>query len=314
MHLLPLESGFSIVAEAEAEILRKTAVDSAMQRFYAEFPSEKYELLYDWFGKTDRTTDSGISEMIQNFQKLLVNIPNRDKWLDNQLFVYSHIDDEKDRFYIIFNRIIHELIAEALAVAEDNISEANCLNDKFIAVAKADFAVFDSLNRIPDYFDKNNFSSIKTLVESRFANTPAFKGDGDPTKFKFNRDLLKKKSAGKSYIERIAQLVSYAASFLEDTRTQAPVLQIIAELVGIFNDEYSALKIERNCIDFSDAENMLLDILLRKRRYKLAGPRGKSLRVMIISSLTSFRTATIFSSRISASFQTMRKICFSSAI
>ena len=90
-----------------------------------------------------------------------------------------------------------------------------------------------------------------------------------------------KKSAGRSYIERIAQLVSYAASFLEDTRTQAPLLQISAELWGYFQ-QYELLRLENrgNCIDFSDAENMLLDIL-REKTVHARRPRGKSLRVMI---------------------------------
>ncbi|MGN0677714.1 MAG: UvrD-helicase domain-containing protein, partial [Ruminococcus sp.] len=92
---LDITSGFTVLEGTKEEVMKNQAVDDTLELWSKSKP-EKYSILYDRFCLKD---DSGIKNVIREFDKFLESIPNRETWLDNTEKEFSKTDFRNSIYY-----------------------------------------------------------------------------------------------------------------------------------------------------------------------------------------------------------------------
>lgn len=258
---LGIQSDFRIADDGELSILRSKALDNSLEKFYSENNPDFKALVNS---TCTFRNDDNLRKHIVNTYNFLTSIPFMDDWMDKMLKFYDGLRFEETPYYkYVINytksciSYCDSLLQTAVMYLDmDEILKPEQLN-KLADTLKADKMVFED---ILSSVETGDWDSIKDTVESQsFGRFPSFRGASDDN----YKEMIKKlRNSYKEEIKKIGFLFSKdIESINKITKELYPIIKVFFECVKSFRDEFTALKAEKNILDFADIETLMVKLL-----------------------------------------------------
>lgn len=261
---LNIPPDFTMLDEAEGNILKRNAVSSVMDKFYDEKDPDFLNLVELLFAGRD---DSSLEDNILALYEYSRAYPSPSAWLNGALREYDPETPMKDS---AMGKIIRDSSAEILDYHHDKLS-----------------FMLEELKGIPD-FDKLGATSVIEneiqLNRELYSLIDAFKFDEALTKsstYKFStwsakgyeKDpiVIKAKAIRDAHKKELSQddsplrknLIFTDEENKEELTALRPIAKKLIEAVKLFETEFSRLKAEKKALDFSDIELLALKLLVK---------------------------------------------------
>ncbi len=258
---LNIQSDFRNADDGELDILRSKALDNTLESLY----SEKNPDFIDLVNSTcSYRNDNNLKKNILMTYKFLTAIPFMDNWTEKMISYYNKMPFTETPYcgYILKYAqqcisYCRELIGESFAYLEQDVilkeKDINRIRD----MLNSDLTFFDTLS---GYIEDKNWDKIKSALESNsFVRFPTIKGSNDDLHkllIKSARDNYKGQTA------KLSELFYQDVALIEsNTKKLYPLIKMFFKAVLKFRDEFSALKAEKNILDFPDVERLMVKLL-----------------------------------------------------
>ena len=275
---LSLTPDFSIADDAEAELMKERAMEDVIDDFFrgeltlgSGGESGGYAdmiAVADALGKTKDA--SGLDAALRELYDKLRSLGLGPDWL---LSVADGLDAdaEKDFFMSPFGQVVREEVKLAashhrrvIQTLRDRIAADEVVAKSYLEAADADTEYITRLERITG---QGTYREIKAALESYEAVSLSKLSTANKT-----ADSILFQNARKTMKKEIALLSARHFSVEEDKisdsmRGTARMLRSAAEICRVFDERFTALKRERNILDYPDLELYALKLL--------EGPDGK---------------------------------------
>ena len=242
------DSGFEMLDETDAALLSKKAVKSLMDGIFSD-EREKTEFLSRF------RSESELEGIITDFYEFAASLADFDGWAKQQR--ESFTEEGYRRVYVkpLLKRAaeIFDKCSDEMSRLEDftpDSSYGTALNQYLSDYADAlkQMSITAELNpeRIPD---------LKKKIPARI---PSSKDAYDKTcseEIKTQRDRIKKSC------EKAFSFIEAAAVIEVEPEECGEQFELLVRLYKRYKSIYSEMKLERNCADFSDVEQGLLELL-----------------------------------------------------
>lgn len=244
---LDITSGFTVLEGTKEEVMKNQAIDDVLELWSKSKP-EKYNILYNRFCLKD---DSGIKNVIEEIDKFLESIPNREIWLDNTEKELKKTDFKDSVYYKLFIEYSENELDSALEYALQNRRliqselkyslDAKPLTD-ITNQCEEDINIINICKNSlkSDFIPKVSF---KTLVRGIKAVCPEY--DKNRTKYK---NIIKACTENISYIE-------------DDIKDNAEVFSVLHEMLLDFYRILWEAKCQKNAVSFDDGEKLVINML-----------------------------------------------------
>lgn len=294
--LFDLPISFSIVEESKGQIMRRNALDNAMEYFYSQEFENDYPDIYAGFGgkftEEERqqlgsqarellhktfsfSTDDRLREAVDAVYLRATSLADREQWLDGCVSVFNSIDEMEKRFLPV---IVDDLRRQcsllraclqryrSMCAAAD---ESYC--DRFYSVLEVDelavsavLCAFDSSfppDKPPHITDFDRFNEIcGQPVFGTFSRSGIPRGNEEYKQLKAQVDSIRKRI--QKFCADIRCGCGYSTELAEsEIKPQQRAVAALVILVRRLEQEYTAIKRKAGVVDFSDCERMLLNKL-----------------------------------------------------
>ncbi len=254
---LGISRDFSIIDEAEENILTETALGTVLDNFYEKSDGDFLSLTELLSSPKD---DKALFEAIKKLYIYIYSQPFPLKWLRNVAELYNpEIPLEESEWYPYLIDEIKDGIdsgKELIGRCRDILDPSDELFEGYSANIDADMLLFD---RLSESLDKGWDAIISAFKNVSFARIAYKRGYESPVKAEFSaiREVYKN-IVGKDLKELFCAL---SDDYTQDMYTLYPVLIKLCELVEDFDRELLSLKEERNGYSFSDIEHFAIELL-----------------------------------------------------
>ena len=244
---LDITSGFTVLEGTKEEVMKNQAVDDTLELWSKSKP-EKYSILYDRFCLKD---DSGIKNVIKEFDKFLESIPNREVWLENTEKELRKTDFRDSIYYRLLSEYSETELDSALEFAVQNRKLIQT-ELKFSLNAKA---LTDITNQCED--DINIINVCKKSLENGFIPEVSFKTLVRGIKAvcpEYDKNRSEYKDIIKTFTENISCMK-------DDLKDNAEVFSVLHEILLDFYSILWEAKCQKNSISFDDGEKIVINML-----------------------------------------------------
>ncbi|KHL94635.1 ATP-dependent helicase [Paenibacillus sp. IHB B 3415] len=264
--LIPIDPGFRILNEHEAEMMRQELLEELMEEKYGEVTEDGEDSVFvrlvDWF--SGERSDDAVHSLIQRLHDFARSHPWPAQWLRDTAADFSLPDAES----LSHTPWVQSILAEARLTLDGSISQL--LQAREIALQPGGPAPYadnltadlDMAQGLRDAVESQPWAELYDIfMEISFGKLKPCKKDAtDPglqESVKAIRDQVKK-----SLLELQKSLFGRPAeSFLGELHEAAPLMRELAETVIGFGERYRLEKAGRGMVDFSDLEHYCLQIL-----------------------------------------------------
>lgn len=282
IRLLPLDEGVSVIDDVKSGELSEKAGKLLIKRFYKELPPHEQMKFYKLLGG-----ERQIVELAKQMYAFFSNIPDPDKWINDQLKIYG----DKKLFEEEYVKPYKELILRELKKTEEMLDEiinevrAYIISEKPFKKAKGESELsieaqtsnlalkgapyFEKLKEIAvkseRAFQRGDPASALTEASADQGRSPAFAGNESLAK------CVEAKESAKAGIEEFKTSVTALADWDNDRIICLETLEKVYYLEQIYEKEFSRLKRKEAAVDFSDLEKYALMAVKRgagKGRYE----------------------------------------------
>ncbi len=268
---LGLSPDFSVIDEAEGQLLYDRTLDMVMEQFYEEGNEAQKELLYDWYGRED---DSELCNAVTELHDFMRKLPDPENSMKKWQEMYDNPAECKENLFALYAEICIKPFAEEMAeLLPQNTSYWDEISEPCYNSWKYIIADLMKISGISDPFYSGGSSSVAdTLLMEPEAPKKAPDGYDDAI-LKETHKLLS--AVWKKLVPYLTAMEKYEENMAEC----APVLRALTSLAVRVDEEYSAAKRSKNKIDFSDAEYFALKLLSDE---KIASELRKNAQVIIV--------------------------------
>lgn len=264
--LIPIDPGFRILNEHEAEMMRQELLEELLEEKYGEVAEDGEDTLFvrlaDWF--SGERSDDAVYSLIQRLHDFARSHPWPEQWLLDTAAGFT----VPDAAALGRTPWVQSILAEARLTLKGAISQLeqgreialqpggpapyaeNLAADLEMAQGLLAAVEAQPWTELYDIFMEISFGKLK----------PCKKDSTDPVlqeNVKSVRDQVKK-----SLLELQKSLFGRPAeSFLGELHEAAPLMQELAATVIAFGERYRQEKAGRGLVDFSDLEHYCLKIL-----------------------------------------------------
>ncbi|MCM1054621.1 MAG: UvrD-helicase domain-containing protein [Bacteroides sp.] len=253
IRLLPdIDEGFGICDETKAKILSEKALEKCFETIYTSFPPDKREELSRRLGGKNE-----ISYSVKRLSAFLSNIPDPDKWKENQDTVFESPDKYFDAFVKKYVRYIGERLAEISEMcvnAEKELPDGSKTSENFRSYFEFHKSHADAARAaavVSDY--KTAYLEMK---EEYSGTAPAARGKAfEGLGFKEKRDEIKELYIG------CGNDLALAANYEKDCSDIKKAFELLWEIKELYENEYGRLKRAEGVLDFSDLERCALKVV-----------------------------------------------------
>ncbi|WP_433619971.1 helicase-exonuclease AddAB subunit AddA [Paenibacillus cellulositrophicus] len=261
--MIPIDPGFRILNENEAELMRQEILEELFEEKYGEQPEDSdFIALVDWF--SGERTDDAVHHLVQRLYDFSRSHSWPDQWLRNMAESFL-LPDTASLGESQWVKSILQDAKLALAGAEGLLEQARRLTllpggpGPYLDNLNADLEVVQSLRDALDNRPWDElFERFQTVSFSKLKSCR--KEETDPALQERVKEL---REAVKKTVQDLkgALFGRPADAFLAELHRAAPLMKELAELVIEFGDRYLHEKQRRNAVDFSDLEHYCLQIL-----------------------------------------------------
>lgn len=260
-YLLEIDPGFRIANDTEAALLRDDVMEAVLEAAYEGEQADEVYRLADSF--TSDRSDQAMEVLISKLYDYSRVHPQPERWLEQVPVLYDvPIGASIDQLPFIgdLKLTIRHALEEAMQLTQEGqriAMEADgpaVLFDTF----EMDAAVIQTAIQALEESWENVYSLAKTFTWAKAASIR--KDSCDP-------ELAEEAKAKRTQVKKIVNdvfdsyFVRTPKRLLDEMREMAPLMKTLVELTQKFADQYTALKIDRALVDFSDLEHYALQIL-----------------------------------------------------
>ncbi|CAH1196435.1 ATP-dependent helicase/nuclease subunit A [Paenibacillus auburnensis] len=264
--LIPIDPGFRILNEHEAEMMRQELLEELLEEKYGEISEDGTDSVFvklaDWF--SGERSDDAVHSLVQRLHDFARSHPWPSEWLRDTAADFSLPDTES----LGHTAWVQSILAEAKLTLDGAASQL--IQGRDIALQPGGPAPYaDSLAEdlamvrgLQEAVASRPWGELYDIfVEISFGKLKACKKDStDPGLQETVKEL--RDNVKKSLLELQKSLFGRpAASYLAELHEAAPLMQELAETVIAFGERYRAEKAGRALVDFSDLEHYCLQIL-----------------------------------------------------
>ncbi|GGA20418.1 helicase-exonuclease AddAB subunit AddA [Paenibacillus physcomitrellae] len=261
--MIPLDPGFRIASEHEAQLLRQETLEELFEEKYGAEDGQAFFSLVEWF--SGERSDEGAFRLVQRLYDFSRSHPWPDFWLrsmaasfadatvdslENSLWIRSITQDTLLSLEGIIN-LLSQGKALALSPSGPAPYAVSLEEDLNVMLGLKEAVLNGSWRELHPVFQAAAFGKLK----------PVKKDQTDPAVQERVKAL--REEAKKSLNELRLQLFGRPAEdFVAELHDAAPLMSRLAEFVIEFGERYADAKKERGWLDFSDLEHYCLRILL----------------------------------------------------
>lgn len=264
--LIPLDPGFRILNEHEAEMMRQELLEELLEEKYGEATEDGedgvFVKLADWF--SGERSDDAVHSLVQRLHDFARSHPWPEQWLRDTAAGFALPDTES----LGRTAWVQSILAEAKLTLDGAVSQL--MQGRDLALQPGGPAPYaDNLAEdltmvrgLQEAVATRPWAELYDIfVEISFGKLKACKKDSaDPGLQGMVKDL--RDNVKKSLLELQKSLFGRpAAAYLAELHEAAPLMQELAETVIAFGERYRAEKAGRALVDFSDLEHYCLQIL-----------------------------------------------------
>ncbi len=257
---LDVSAGFRILDDAEETLLKRKAAENLFEKLYANMPADTEELAGFFSGS--RRGDEELEEAVLKIYEFLMSIPFYEDWLEDIEKHYAKGFDEKN------DPLAKTYIKHLAEVYIRILRKAEYAGDLYLKFFGSNSAVLDAeKDRIKIII--NNLGSAKSW-DDRVIHPAQLK-----TPFRFPKNSKNMNDDEKAASERIKKLrerykkeldkaensIFKLNDIIDDYKKHEEILKKLRKVIGLFAEEFAALKAEKNALGFSDAEQLAIKLL-----------------------------------------------------
>ncbi|OKP89970.1 UvrD-helicase domain-containing protein [Paenibacillus sp. P32E] len=264
--LIPIDPGFRILNEHEAEMMRQELLEELLEEKYGEVREDGEDTVFvqlaDWF--SGERSDDAVHALVQRLHDFARSHPWPAEWLRGTAADFSLPDTEA----LSHTPWVQSIMAEAKLTLDGAASQLRQGRDialqpggpaPYAENLAADLEMVQSLQEALELRPWAELYDI--FMEISFGKLKACKKDStDPGLQETVKDL--RDSVKKNLLELQKSLFGRPAeAFLGELHEAAPLMRELAETVIEFGERYRIEKAGRGLVDFSDLEHYCLKIL-----------------------------------------------------
>lgn len=261
-HILGLSPTFSIADENEVAILSDIAINKVIKEYYAQKDPVFLNLVELLSSFRD---DNNLIETVLKLYKSIRAYPFFKDWLNERLNQYSlAIEDPMESLWadVIFS---YSLDALNHALNAINVSLEKMQSDPEL-LTKYQGAFLDDQNAVCAALSAVKSRDLETLYQTinrhTFEKLKGVRNCEDPDLKDF---VQKQRALVKDVFEDLSnQVCTDEKTFSSDIVSLLPLVEKLFSLTLSFSDKLDELKKERNILDFSDVEQLTLELLVKK--------------------------------------------------
>ncbi|MEK5239160.1 UvrD-helicase domain-containing protein [Paenibacillus sp. FSL L8-0470] len=263
---IPIDPGFRILNEHEAEMMRQELLEELLEEKYGEVSEDGEDGIFvklaDWF--SGERTDDAVHALVQRLHDFARSHPWPAQWLRDTAADFSLPDTEA----LSRTAWVQSILAEAKLTLDGAASQL--IQGHEIALqpggpapyAESLTADLEMVRALQDDLLNKSWAELYNIfIEISFGKLKACKKDAtDPGLQETVKEL--RDNVKKSLLELQKSLFGRPAEvFLAELHEAAPLMQELAETVIEFGERYRIEKAGRGLVDFSDLEHYCLQIL-----------------------------------------------------
>ncbi len=261
-HVLGISPTFTIADENEIAVLKTVAINNVIKEYYAQNDPcflSLVELL-----STFRDDNNLVATVLKLYKSVRAYPFFRD-WLKERLEEYSRAKNDPKQS--LWADVIFDYSCDALSHAKDAVETAllkmrECpqISEKYESVFLNDLECADKALKCAEKRDLDGlYKALNTHVFDRLPSIRACENKDLQEFVKKERDLLKL-----IFTDVSSQVCTDEKTFKSDIISLLPKIEKLFELTIGFSDKLDELKKERNILDFSDIEQLTLELLVKK--------------------------------------------------
>ena len=248
-------------AQTEEMLLKRRAVENAFEKLYGERP-EKIEQLADFFSGAKRG-DAELEEAVLKIYDFLMSIPFYSDWVHERAEYYgAGFKPESDPLARLYTERLEGTYRRILAQAE----YAGAMYVKLCGSASK--AIEEETDRIRlmlknlgcAEYDWDMRVTQPEQVKTRISFP---RGMSDEEK-EVSEKIKEIRTKYKKELDKTGESIFTIEEINDDYRIHAEVLSSLYDVIEIFAHELDVLKIEKNALGFSDAEQLAIRLLAQK--------------------------------------------------
>ncbi len=255
-HTLEISSDYRTADESELEILKKQALDLALEVFYAKSDSS-FQKLLDAFA--DTKGDKSLREAVLTINTFLSTQPFPNQWMSNMIDGYDEENISKSIWGKIIIEHINSLITHAVNLSKFSLGlleDDEALNDSLSFHHDDDILFLTKLNQmLGDDWDRAK-DFVQSYSYSKYLAPKGYKDHPIKLKTADNRDKVKK---------LISQISSYFSMSECEIKAELNEVQTVTsalfDLVNEFRNQLRVLKTKKNILSFADVEQLAVRLL-----------------------------------------------------
>jgi len=261
-HVLSVDPGFRIGDEAELSLLKSDVFEEVLEEYYEKEDADFLQFAESFAGVGKETQ---IIEYGKKLYELSVSQLWPREWLISLLSLFELSEEEM---------VKHPMFADVMKQVKLLLSDCELLVQQMLAVCEEPDgpvayreAVEDDRTLVTFLQNKaTSYETFATVVKEISYTALSRKSQKQATEEKkqFVKDI---RGVFKDVLDGIKSEYFYAPAeeILSDLQSMAPAMRGLISLTLSFSERYAAAKREKNLIDFSDQEQMALQILIKRQ-------------------------------------------------
>lgn len=261
-HVLNLSPAFSIADENEIAILSDIAINNVIKEYYAQNDPTFLSLVELLSSFRD---DKSLVETVLKLYKSIRAYPFFRDWLKERLALYSLA--KENPMDSLWAQVIFSYCADALLHAKNAAENAlekiaqcpaisaykDAFTDDLDVISRAILATENrNLEELYQIIDKHSFMSLKGIRNCEDPITQAF--------VKGQREFIKS-----VFSDLSNQVCTDEKTFSSDISYLLPLIEKLFEITIAFSDRIDEYKTDRKLLDFSDVEQLTLELLVDRK-------------------------------------------------
>lgn len=250
-YLADVDPSFSIVADAEEITLKNSAISEVFERLYDANDEDLNNLLNVFLKKRN---DENLKKIILGLYGFLESETDGDLFLRNAADAYT-----EEGLKTIDNRLIGRFV-EKIGLYSDDIDE---LINRASSLQIVKYVTFLSLLKryVCDVLGNKDLDGLLKFASFK-EKRPVIQPKDDDAKRELQNDVKDLCDSFKKISEDISKF--FYADFndrVKDLQGPARIMKSLIKVVGLFREEYSLQKREKNVLDYSDVSHVAYKLL-----------------------------------------------------